>query len=281
MRSHRKLAAAFRVEALPVFPDCLPSADLLRRTVRLGASSFLFLLLAILLPVRAGFAAGPPVLVLNDTNAPPYTNQERTGYLDVIATEAFRRAGLELRLIKLPAERALRLVNDGHEDGDLTRIAGIETQYPNLIRVPAKLTDWDFAAFSKDPSVPADLTAIRGRAVGYLRGWKFYEQAMAGGANAIAVDDAEQLFRLLQTDRIEVALYVRWMGLALVKKQGIEAVRPLQPLLAKREMFIYLNKRHAGHAPRIAAALRALKKEGFYERANRERLLPFAAAVKQ
>ena len=259
----------------------LLSADLLRRTVRLGASSCLFLLLAILLPVRAGFAAGSPVLLLNDTSEAPYTKPERSGYLDVIATEAFRRSGLKLRLIKLPPERALRLVNEGIEDGELVRIAGLEVQFPNLIPVPEKITDWNFAAFSKAPSMPADLTAIHGRTVGYIRGWKIYEQMMAGGSKVIAVEDAEQLFRLLQTDRIEVALYELWMGLALIKKQGIEAVRPLQPLLAKREMFIYVNKRHAEHVTRIAAALRALKQDGFYERAYRERLLPFDAAAKQ
>lgn len=234
---------------------------------------------SILLALPVGVAAGPPVLVLNDTNAPPYTNQERTGYIDVIATEAFRRAGLDLRLVKLPAERALRLINDGLQDGDLTRVAGLEAQYPNLVRVPEKLVDWDFAAFSKDPSVPADLASIRRRSVGFIRGWKIYEQAMAGVENAIAVEDAEQLFRLLQTDRIEVALYGRWMGLALIKKRGMTSVRPLHPLLANREMFIYLNKRHAEHIPRIAAALRAMKQEHFYERAYREHLLPLSSAV--
>ena len=227
----------------------------------------------------AGFAAEPRVLVLNDVNEPPLTTPEHTGFLDVIATEAFRRVGVELRLVKLPAERALLLANDGLQDGDLTRIAGLEEQYPNLVRVPEKLTDWDFAAFSKHASIPAKLEAIRYHSVGFIKGWKFYERNIAGAERVTTVDDPTQLFRLLDRDRIEVALYARWMGLALIQKQGLKNIRLLEPPLASRAMYIYLNKRHAKLAPKLATALLTLKREGFYQHVYREKLLPYAKAT--
>lgn len=224
----------------------------------------------------APVSAEARVLVLNNTNDPPYTTDAGDGFVDVIVKEAFRRAGAELRLVKLPAERGLISANAGVEDGDLVRIAGLEKQYPNLIRVPEKLMDWTFAAFSKNAALPGKWDAIRPRAVGHIKGWKIYEQHMAGAPQVTTADDAEQLFRLLALGRIEIALYEHWMGLALVKQQGIRDVRPLLPALAAREMFIYLHKRHADLVPRLAAALRALKAEGFYERAHRERLAPYA-----
>ncbi len=224
-------------------------------------------------------AAETRVLVLNNTNEPPYTTVAGDGFVDVIAKEAFRRVGVELRLVKLPAERGLISANAGVEDGDMTRIAGLEKQYPNLIRVPEKLLDWTFAAFSKNDALPGKLDAIRQRAVGHIKGWKIYEQQTAGAPQVTTADDAEQLFRLLALGRIEIALYEHWMGLALVKQQGIRGVRPLQPALATREMFIYLHKRHADLVPRLAAALRALKAERFYERAHRERLAPYARGL--
>jgi polar amino acid transport system substrate-binding protein len=213
-----------------------------------------------------------PVLVLNDTNDPPYTTPDHRGFLDVIAGEAFRRAGVELRLIKLPPERALIDANDGIKDGDLTRIAGLERTYPNLVRVPEKLLDWEFAAFAKDPALPATWPVLRQRAVGHIRGWKIYEQSLAGAPHVTAAEDPEQLFRLLSLDRIEVALYERWLGLAYLKQLGIDNVHVLRPVLASREMFIYLNRRHAALAPKLAAALRALRQEGRYQRAYREML---------
>ena len=235
-------------------------------------------MLGLALALPDAFAAERRVLVLNDTNDPPYTTEDRSGFIDVVAGEAFRRIGFELRLVKLPAERGLINANAGIEDGDLLRIAGLEKQYPNLVRVPEKVVDWEFTAFSKDASIASNWAALRRRSVGLIKGWKIYEQHMAGAERAVTADDPAQLFRLLELDRIEVALYMRWMGLALVKQQGLKDVQPLEPPLATREMFIYLHKRHAQLAPRLADALRALKRDGFYERAYREKLLPYREA---
>ena len=233
------------------------------------------LALILLLSWPAARAAERPVLVLNDTNDPPYTTPAGDGYLDVIAREAFRRAGVELRLVKLPAERGLQNANAGIDDGDMARIAGLEKQYPNLIRVPEKLTDWVFVAFSKDRTIPASWTAIRRRSVGHIKGWKIYERALGDAERVTTADDPEQLFRLLELGRIEVALYERWLGLALARKHGLKDVAPLSPALARREMFIYLHKRHAALVPKIAEALRAMKRESFYERTYREKLAPW------
>jgi len=121
----------------------------------------LLAILAFMLAVPDGFAAEPRVLVLNEANAPPFSNPERTGFFDVVAIEAFRRAGLELRLVTVPAARALQLSNSGASDGELNRLSGVATQYPNLIRVPEKLGDWTFAAFGKDASIPGNSVLAR------------------------------------------------------------------------------------------------------------------------
>lgn len=218
------------------------------------------------------------VLVLNDTNEPPLTTPDRSGFLDVVAGEAFRRVGVELRLVKLPPERGLINADAGIEDGDLTRIAGLETQYPNLVRVPEKLVDWEFAAFSRDASIPSNWSALKQRSVGHIKGWKIYEQNLAGAERVTTADDPAQLFQLLELRRIDVALYERSLGAALLQQQGLKDVRPLVPPLAMREMFIYLHRRHAALVPRLADALRALKREGFYQRVYNEKLKPYRGA---
>jgi len=226
----------------------------------------------------AALAAEKPVLVLNDTNDPPFTTADHTGFLDVIASEAFRRVGAELRLVKLPPERGLINANAGIEDGDLTRIAGLEKQYPNLVRVPEKLVDWEFMAFSKNTSIASTWSVLRQHAIGHIKGWKIYEQNLATAGQVTTADDAEQLFRLLDLDRIEVALYERSLGTALVQQQGLKGVRLLAPPLATREMFIYLHRRHAALAPPLAEALRAMKRDGFYQRVYNEKLKPYREA---
>jgi polar amino acid transport system substrate-binding protein len=243
------------------------------------------LLLAGALLVMAGTACGTetpvPVLVMNDTNEPPFTTPDGQGFLDAVVGEAFRRAGVQLRVVKFPAERGLINANEGIEDGDLTRIAGLDSQYPNLIRVPEKLIDWEFTAFSKKTALPARWDVLRTRPIGHIRGWKIYEKQLVGAPVVITSDDSTQMFRQLQLDRIEVALYERWLGLSLLKRQGIQGVHPLEPSLAKREMFIYLNKRHAALVPKIAEALRAIKVEGLYDRLYREKVLSITATAKK
>ena len=233
--------------------------------------------LASLVPGNAA-AAELPVLVLNDTNETPFTAPDGSGFLDAVAGEAFRRADVKLRLVKLPAERALINANLGIGDGDLTRIAGLETQYPNLVRVPEKLVDYSFAAFSADATITARWDAIRARPVGYIKGWKIYEQKLVGAAHIVETEDAGQLFRLLSFGRIDVALYEHWLGVALMRQQGIKGVRALEPALTTREMFIYLHKRHADLAPKLAAALAAIKAEGLYQRLYNEKVLSVMGA---
>jgi polar amino acid transport system substrate-binding protein len=226
-------------------------------------------------------AADRAVLILNDTNEPPFTSEKGDGFLDIIAGEAFRRIGVELRLVKLPAERALINANAGIQDGDLSRIAGLDKQYPNLVRVPEKLVDWEFTAFSKDTSIPSDWKAIRKRPVGHIKGWKIYEQQLAGSERITTADDPEQLFRLLSVNRIDVALYERSFGAELARRQSLKDVQPLAPLLATREMFIYLHKKHAALVPALANALRAIKREGLYARVCREKLAVIAPQTRQ
>ncbi|MDP2031458.1 MAG: transporter substrate-binding domain-containing protein [Thiobacillus sp.] len=220
-----------------------------------------------------------PVLTLNDPNEPPYTTTDQKGFVDVVAFEAFRRAGVQLRLVKLPAERALINANAGTEDGDLSRIAGLDALYPNLIRVPEKLIDWEFVAFSKNPTLLAKLDVIRTQPIGHIRGWKIYENMLTGAPAVVSSDDSAQLFRQLQLDRIDVALYERWLGMSLLRKQGIKGIYPLEPAITKREMYIYLHKRHAALVPKIAEALRAIKAEGLYDKLYKEKVLSLAVTA--
>ncbi len=221
---------------------------------------------------QARAEAGERLLVLNDAWAPPYTTSDKNGFLDIVVGEAFRRAGVAFELVRLPAERGLINANEGIEDGDLARIGGLETQYPNLVRVPEKVADVEFVAFARDTSIVPEWNVLRRLNVGFIKGWKVYEQQFGDASRITTANDAEQLFRLIELGRIDVALYERWLGIALSVKMGLRNVRPLAPPLATRAMFVYLNRRHADLVAPLAQALRALKADGFYARARSESL---------
>lgn len=205
-------------------------------------------------------------LVLNNPTAPPLTNDDKTGFIDIVVGEAFRRVGLELKLIKLPPERALKNANEGIDDGDVNRIAGLEKLYPNLIRVPEKNYDMKFVAFTRNPAFEIDgWRSLKPYIVGLIKGWKIFEKNIPAGTDMVHAHDPEQLFTLLEKGRIDIALYSRLMGLDIVKRRQLTGVTILSPPLAIRETFLYLHNRHKDLVPLIANALAALKREGFYD----------------
>lgn len=239
-------------------------------------------LLALIIFGETGYAAGEPTLVLSDTYEAPYTTERGDGFLDLVIKESFRRAGLNLKMVRISPERALLNANAGIEDGVSARIAGLEKNYPNLVRVPEKVLDFPFVAFARQAQLSsASWESLASVSVGHIQGWKIFEQSLKPGTATTLVDTAEQLFSMLDKNRIDVALYERWLGLALAKKMGIKNIHVVDPPLAEREMFIYLHKRHADKVPAIAAALRAIKAEGLYTRICREKFAALAVSLTQ
>ncbi|MBT9612639.1 MAG: transporter substrate-binding domain-containing protein [Burkholderiales bacterium] len=240
------------------------------------------ILLALAFGGSASHAANEPTLVLSDTYDTPYTTETGDGFLDRVVDEAFRRAGLRLKMVRVSPERALLNANSGIEDGVSARIAGLEKNYPNLVRVPEKVLDFPFVAFASQAKLTsANWDTLASVSVGHIHGWKIFEQNLKPGTPTTIVDTAEQLFTMLDKNRIDVALYERWLGLALAKQMGIKNIRVVEPALADREMFIYLNKRHADKVPAIIAALRSLKADGTYTKICREKFAPLAASTTQ
>ncbi|MCB1908956.1 MAG: transporter substrate-binding domain-containing protein [Rhodocyclaceae bacterium] len=203
-------------------------------------------------------------MVTVSTNNTPIDRQ----VLEAITREALKRLGLGFRLINQPSERSLRSANLGQVDGEGLRVEGLESQYPNLIRVPEKFERIAFVAFAKDPSIRLDQAwrSLEAHRVGFITGWKLFEQKASGVRTLTKVDRPEQLFMMLDADRIDLALYTKADGVALARSMNMPQIVALGPPLKEVDMYLYLNKRHASLVPELAASIRALKADGSYAR---------------
>jgi len=215
-----------------------------------------------------------PHLTINTISQPPFTTKNKDGFLDLLISEAFNRVGVSFNIVRLPAERGLIAANDGLIDGDLPRIKGLSKNYKNLVIVPEKIRDTDFCALSKNPDISAKPNELKKHVVGHIKGWKIYDKMMAGSAKIITADSAEQLFRLLKLNRIDVALYNCINGLAVSRKIDIKQIKILQPPFPKGKMYLYLNKKHKKLIPKLSKALRDIKIEGIYDSLYRKKILP-------
>lgn len=213
-------------------------------------------------------AAAADRIVLTSGVLAPYTTPDRQGFLDQILRAVFQELGLQAELLIYPTatERGMLNANEGVEDGLAMRVAGLERQYPSLIRVPEPIAINDFVAFTAGPQfATASWDSLRSRTVGYIIGWKVFEQNVPQGHKLTLVRDADQLFTLLANERIDVALYERWQGLARTRALGLR-VQVLEPPLVRTPMYIYLHRKHAALVPRVAQALVKLKHNGTYMR---------------
>jgi polar amino acid transport system substrate-binding protein len=236
-----------------------------------------FIIQATLLALFCAHASSAETLVLSTGVGPPFTTPRHDGFLDRLMTEAFRRAGASVQIrVHESSERALINANAGDDDGVVPRIKGLEQQYPNLVRIPEVVFDNDFVAYSLHHRFATpDWKSLAPYHVAYLIGWKIFENNLADHREATAVKDAAQLFNLLRLERTDVILYERWQGLWQARQLGLPA-RVMEPPLARQEMYCYVNRKHVGLAPAVAAALAAMKRDGSYRRIYDATLTPLA-----
>lgn len=213
-------------------------------------------------------------LVLNDATGAPYTTADQNGFLDIVGSKIFKSAGVDLVLVNLPAERGLRNANEGTGDGDIARIKGLDKIYTNLVRVPEKIMDMHFVAFSKNYNLRFDgWQGLRDYNIGYIRGWKILEDQTQDFPHVQAVRNTDVLFSMLAKDRIDVALFSHWVGMVILKNKDMSGIYVLEPPLATREMYIYLHKKHSDLVPKITASLREMKNSGEYDRLFKEKVI--------
>lgn len=188
--------------------------------------------------------------------------------LELISQEAFGRLGVSLKIVNNPSERSLQLANQGEIDGEGLRVAGLNTHYPDLVQVPERFTSISFVAFSKDALIRLDngWESLKPHRVAFITGWKLFEANASGAKIVRKVDQPEQLFKMLDAGHIDLALYTRDDGVALIRKMGLSAIAPLSPALKDVDMYLYLNKRHADLASRLADVLREMKSDGTYNK---------------
>jgi polar amino acid transport system substrate-binding protein len=188
--------------------------------------------------------------------------------LEELSQEAFSRIGVEFKLVSLPSERSLFAANLGEVDGEGLRVAGLGSQYLNLVQVPERYIGISFVAFTRDLSIKLDKgwDSLKPYSVAFITGWKMFEANVPVAKAINRVEKPEQLFRMLDGGRVDVVLYTRADGQAMVRSLGFKGIVPLSPALKDVDMYLYLHKKHEALVPRLAKALRDMKADGTYNR---------------
>jgi polar amino acid transport system substrate-binding protein len=214
-----------------------------------------------------------PIFYINTPLHPPTATTKHDGFEDLLAIELFNRLGFKkITIHNVPAERGLINLNNGIDDAILTRVAGLEAIYPNIVRITEPANVRKYTAFTRTPERIKTWDDLENYDVAYITGWKIFDKNVKKYRSLIKVRGPEQLFTLLEKKRVEVVLYAHEAGNYLVKKLKLTDIKPLEEPLANKQKYFYLHKRHAQLVPKANAVLRQLKKDGIYDELKRQTL---------
>ncbi len=226
--------------------------------------------LSLLVGICTSSAMAQDVFTISTSYQNLLSNDGKEGLLDRVLTEAFRRIGIEVDIVYTPTEKSLLDVNAGILDAEINRVAGMELQYPDLRRVVEPNMTMEFVAFARRSIVINGWESLSKLDVGLVKGWKIFEANTESFPGVVKVPTEVELFTMLRKGRIDVALYDLLTGYVVLRDLGIEGVFHLEPPLARRDMFLYVHKKHEGLLDDLALALRAMKADGMYGRIEAE-----------
>ncbi len=193
------------------------------------------------------------------------TFEEETAVVraSVLLKRAYKKLGVDMKLIRFPASRALVEANAGRSvDGELIRIAGLTQQYPNLIQIPVRIANFRISVFSKTVDFPVNgWPSLKPYEITFKRGFKGMEKH-ADGLNVTRVRSSEKAMEMLNMDRTDIIVTPYLDGLVIRKKLNLPRIRILPPPLEEVQLYHYLNRKHADLSKGITEELRSMERKG-------------------
>lgn len=227
----------------------------------------------VLISVFIGFLYASSVhaketLFLGSSYYEPITTAKKDGVLDLVYQELSRRLNMTISIDSLEnAERVLLNANSGLSDGDVGRVAGLEKRYPHLISIPVSIYHYEMIVLSKNVNFKvAGQESIMPYNIGLLRGWKILENLSIGAHSVTSLEEAEQVFTMLDKGRIDIALFEKSQAMPILKKMGLKDIKVLKPNLVEGDWYLYLNKKHKNLIPKITTELQKMHKDGTMKR---------------
>jgi ABC-type amino acid transport substrate-binding protein len=216
------------------------------------------LLLLVLSCLLAGTAQARRLTI----GMPHLDNDRRFPEVEAFFREAYRRAGVEVDFISLPALLDIDFADLGRTDGSLLRTGEAASCRKNLVRVPYPILLVDFVACTLREEIrirrPADLAGYRvgvSRANLSTRGLCRKE-----GVKPVLLNSLISGIRMMEAGRIDVVLEERnTLGMVM---PYLDKPLHCSPPLQQGQLYHWLNKRNADLAEPLAEAFKAMGEEG-------------------
>lgn len=174
---------------------------------------------------------------------------------------AAKRAGIRVAMRPLPPQRGMVMANSGELDGAIGRTMLAARDFPDLVPVPEPVFLYAPSAYSyKQLDVSGGWAALHEHTLCVRRGYTLMEERTRTLPRQRMDDDAS-LLRMLRHGGCDVAIMDRQNKAARAAMVTDRDLHLLQPALEEVPLYLFLHKRHAALVPRLAGALRDLKRD--------------------
>lgn len=179
-----------------------------------------------------------------------------------VLREAYQNIGVTLVTKTVAIGQGPVDANRGVLDGEPARVAGLETRFPHLLRVPVPVIAVDAVVFTNRAKFKVTgWDSLRPYRIGVLSGVKFAADGTRG-MQVEAMPTNEQLFAKLDHGDIDVIVTTRIEGVLTQHQLKARNVTMLEPPLETIYLYHYLNERHRDLAERLAESLRQMDQKG-------------------
>lgn len=201
----------------------------------------------------------------------PYVYREGTTLKGIdyeIASEVFRRLGVDVQWELLPWKRCLMMLGQGQADGalDIFRTAAREAQLAYALE-PLSTVDFVYFQAQARPLPLARLATLQGVHVGIAPGFLYGPEFTGSLAITEPAPTLAANFGKLLLGRVDLVISDRRQGHVALDRLGLANRIEEIPRLVHRDV-LYLALRREGDGPalaeRFADALRAFKREPAY-----------------
>jgi polar amino acid transport system substrate-binding protein len=185
-----------------------------------------------------------------------------------ILREVYRQMGFEIEIRQYPAERSLRMANEGIVDGEVARLAVVREKYLNLVMIPVPLHNLKLVVFAKNVRFSVrGYESLKPYTVVTLIGYKHFEKKFKEyGIRYHQVANYRQIFKTLDAERHDLALLTQPDGLRTLRELRLKGIANLDPPIENIPIYHFVHKKHRHLVPQIAATLRDLEKKGVLEK---------------
>lgn len=192
---------------------------------------------------------------------PSEKNDFHDAIAETIAT-AYQRLGIKVLYKAFPAERSLVMSNQGMSDGELARIAGLQTKYPNLVQVPFNHATVEQMAYStKKDILVSGWKSLAPYKIAFDKGFKVAERNTVG-MNVHLVSSHAAAFRMVKNGRMDVAIANRFTGNRILRDPKFGSIIMLEPPLQASKLYHYIHVSRAHLVDRVVEVLNQMKDNG-------------------